>query len=147
MKPLCEAIDLIQDISNTFDGSISIKNPKGKYFFVNENFTKSLGLKKEQIIGKTDLEIFSKENADRILKFDIEAYEKKRPLHYENFLNINGKSLDFFITKWVVLFTSSDEPFFLCCLTHSIKNKDKVLYFKEKIDSLYDLELEDCEKI
>ncbi len=147
MKPLCEAIDLIQDISNTFDGSISIKNPKGKYFFVNENFLKSLGLKKEQIIGKTDLEIFSKENAERILKFDLEAYETKKPLHYENFLNINGKVLDFFISKWVVLFTSTDEPFFLCCLTHSINNKEKVLHYREKIDSLFESELMDCKTI
>jgi PAS domain S-box-containing protein len=144
MKPLCEALDLIQDISNTFDGSISIKNPKGKYFFVNENFLNSLGLKRDQIIGKTDLEIFSKENAERIQKFDLEAYEKKRPLYYENFLTINGKALDFFITKWVVFFTSSDEPFFLCCLTHSIKNKDKVLYFREKIESLFEEELVEC---
>jgi hypothetical protein len=144
MKPLCEALDLIQDISNTFDGSILIKNPKGKYFFVNDLFLKSLNLNKEQIIGKTDFEIFSKENAESILQFDMEAYEKKIPIHYQNTLNINGKTLDFFITKWVVFFTSSDEPFFLCCLIDSIKNKEKVLYFRDKIDSLFEEELIHC---
>ena len=136
MKPLFDSVIFIQEILDTFDGSISIKNSKGEYFFVNNNWLNSFNFNKNEIIGKTDFEIFPKEIAEFIQNIDSEAYKKRKPIIYEKKIEFKDKQFDFVAIKFVVYFSHSDEPFFLCSIGDLKSNKKNVLNYKPKIKQL-----------
>ncbi|MDD5355976.1 MAG: PAS domain-containing protein, partial [Candidatus Omnitrophica bacterium] len=60
---LLELIDRIPDV-------IYFKDRQGRFVMVNKAHAKGLGLKPEQVVGKTDFDIFSKERAEAMIKDD-----------------------------------------------------------------------------
>jgi len=143
MKPLGEVFVSIQKITNRFDGIFSIKNSQRQYLFVNHVWLTSKKFHKEDIIGKTDDEIFSPGNANAILArvVDLEALEKKTPLDSTINIILNGKPVCYFTIKWVVSF---EEILFLCSLGDIVENKEKVLAFRNEIDAFYKTEVVRC---
>ena len=69
-------IDKIPDI-------IFIKNIDGVYLFCNSEFAKHVGRKKEEIIGKTDYDIYPAEEAAFFRKHDQQALKQNMPCHNE----------------------------------------------------------------
>ncbi len=60
---LCELMDNIPDV-------IYFKDKNGRLVYVNRSHAKGLGLKPEQVVGKTDFDFFPKERATRMAKDD-----------------------------------------------------------------------------
>ncbi|MGC8482882.1 MAG: PAS domain S-box protein [Thermodesulfobium sp.] len=58
---------------DSLPGYIYYKNKDGIYVFVNNNFCKLLGKDRKKIIGHTDYEIYSEEEAERNLELDKSA--------------------------------------------------------------------------
>ncbi|HVL38257.1 MAG TPA: PAS domain-containing protein [Fimbriimonadaceae bacterium] len=56
-----------------------IKDPEGRYLLVNRECERVTGLKREDILGKTDQDIFPSQTADRIQAHDREALESNKP--------------------------------------------------------------------
>lgn len=73
----------MQSILDNSTAIIYIKNIEGRYLLVNHWFEKLFALKREDIIGKTDHEIFSKEFADEFRKNDQKVIETRTALHLE----------------------------------------------------------------
>ncbi|MES2287046.1 MAG: hypothetical protein V4547_15245 [Bacteroidota bacterium] len=135
MKPLQKA--LIQKIIDKFEGNVSFKNSKREYFFVNEQWLRLSNLKREEVIGKTDNEILSLDNAIRAEKTDMKAFEKQIPIEYTNSVILNGERIDFIAIKFVINF-GSGEHFFLCTIADFLYNKEKVLAFRKIIDAFFE---------
>lgn len=124
----------IQLMANSFDGVFSIKNLKGQYFFVSDNWLKILALKREDVLGKTDEEIPSLNTPNLVrTSTNLEAFDKKTPIKYINSLVYNGRKINFTAIKWVVN-DENEVPFCICFLGDLVQNKKLVLAFQKDMD-------------
>ena len=71
---------LLQDLMDNSLDVIYFKDKKGRLVLVNRAHAKGLGLKPEQVIGKTDFDIFDKERARKMLEDDLKVIKTGKPL-------------------------------------------------------------------
>lgn len=71
---------LLTDLMSNIPDVIYFKDRKGKIILVNDAHAKGLGLKPEQVIGKTDFDIFSKERAEAMSKDDGYVMQTGKPI-------------------------------------------------------------------
>src|SRR2546426_909109 len=60
-----------------------LKDRKGRYRLVNEPFLQRFGLRRDQVIGRTDLEVFPRDQALRFAANDAEVLARGVPLQFE----------------------------------------------------------------
>lgn len=77
---------MLEAIINNPTAVIYIQDMQGKYLFVNPHFEEIFNLKKEEIIGKTDYELFSKELADSSREIHQIVAKAKKTLTIEEIL-------------------------------------------------------------
>jgi len=70
-------------ILNSIPDMAWLKSKNGEYVAVNEQFTKAAGMKIEDVIGKTDSDIWEKEYAERNHKDDLEVMQNRQRKHVE----------------------------------------------------------------
>lgn len=68
--------ELINAVINSTDDLIFYKDKNFKYMGCNRAFENFVGLRKDQIIGKTDYDIFDNEHASLFRRMDVEMLEK-----------------------------------------------------------------------
>jgi PAS domain S-box-containing protein len=73
----------MQSILDNSTAVISIKSIDGRYLLINQWFEKLFSRNRQQVIGRTDHEIFPKEFADEFRKNDQQVIETRKPLHLE----------------------------------------------------------------
>ncbi len=77
---------------NLIPAMIAQKSSNLRYDSVNDHLIRILGLRKFDVIGKTDIELFSRETASELQKKDLECLESDRPTtnhHKISIQNIN----------------------------------------------------------
>lgn len=99
-----ERLDSVFDASSEL---IFIKNREGEYVDVNERFLEVFDASKEEIIGKTDFEIFPEDEAEEIREDDNDIIETGTPSRKLFELTIDGEKLSFDTRK--VPLTEKDE--------------------------------------
>ncbi len=60
-----------------------LKDREGRYRLVNEQFLQRFGLRRDQVIGRTDLEVFPRDQALRFAANDAEVLARGVPLQFE----------------------------------------------------------------
>ena len=68
-------------ILNSIPDMAWLKDKNGQYVAVNEQFAKTAGMKIEEIIGKTDFEIWNESFADKYHKDDLEVMQSGQRKH------------------------------------------------------------------
>ena len=71
---------------------VYMKDVDLQYVLVNQQFEKVFDVTNEQVRGKTDLEIFPKEQADRFTSRDNSVLESGQPLEFEEQWEVKGKT-------------------------------------------------------
>lgn len=138
MKPLGETIASIQAMINDFGGDVAFKNIKGQYIFANDHWLRFLKLTKDDVIGKTAYDFMSPENAAISEKTDVEAIEKKVPIEFTQTITINNKHQTYTAIKWVVLAgTKNKEPLFVCFISASYDDREKVFALRQTVNNLF----------
>ena len=95
-----EARQWLQTIIDTSDVLIFAKDKSGRYLLANKKFEEVVGVKKEDIIGKDDTDLFKPEMARRIMNADREIIKSKgMKIAEETMLSADGTVLDFISTK------------------------------------------------
>jgi PAS domain S-box-containing protein len=144
MKTLAHVLIAIQDIANDFGGSLSLKNAQGKYFYANESWLNIAQMSSEELMGKTDDELFPPEDAAFIRSKDQEALENGALIQYTNTFLIHGEELTYIALKWTVKHKTG-EVFCYCTLGDLIEHKDRVLQMKPKIKELLDFKISESD--
>lgn len=72
-----------QAILDNTTAVIYLKDTAGRYLLINQQFEKLFHVTKEQVIGKTDYDLFPKENADAFHRNDLKVIEKRTSLVIE----------------------------------------------------------------
>lgn len=92
--------ELMQSIMDQTNSLIFIKNEKGRYLMVNQEFEKLFNLPKTSILGKTDDELVSKEIARRFAKNDRKVLDTGTTMKFEDHLTIDDQTYWFLTVKF-----------------------------------------------
>lgn len=83
---------LLKALIDSIPDLIFYKDKDSKYIGCNHAFEEFAGIKKEDLIGKSDLELFEKDRAESYLKADREIFEsRKAQLMEYTYIKINGE--------------------------------------------------------
>lgn len=85
-----ESQALLQGLLDHSTSEIFVKNSRGRYILSNKQYQLSLEKTAEEIIGKSDHELFEPELADRIVAGDKQILETRQPLRVEFEHVVNG---------------------------------------------------------
>lgn len=116
---------LIQDIIDKSPYLTYIKNIYGKFILVNSEFAQSVNKTQNEILGKTDYDLFSPEDAASFTKHDEEVLETKKPHYYEESLEINGKEVTYMSMKFPLL-DSAGMPYAIAGISVNISERKEM---------------------
>ena len=90
----------LNDIINYNNDFIYVKDLQGRYLLINSSIEKMLNLKKEDLVGKTDHELFPKEMADEYRQADLQVIASKEILQLEEKMKLRDGLHYFETTKF-----------------------------------------------
>ncbi len=101
---------LLDRIISASPDAVYIKDMQGRYLLFNGGAERVTGKKRSEVIGKTDNEVFSPENAQKIRARDRGILKEGKVVNEEEELFIEGKRRFFWLTKGPV-YDEQGEPF------------------------------------
>jgi PAS domain S-box-containing protein len=88
--------------------AIFIKDRAGRYVFINPAGAHVLGATPDEIVGKTDLEVFGAETGKNVISYDDIALSTRQPIHYEAWRIIQGENRLFTTSKFAYVSPEGD---------------------------------------
>jgi PAS domain S-box-containing protein len=79
-KNIASKYKLLSDLMDYVPDVIYFKDKKGRFVMVNQAHARGLGLKPEQLVGKTDFDLFPKKRAERMAKDDLWVMRTGKPI-------------------------------------------------------------------
>jgi PAS domain S-box-containing protein len=133
-----EAQQRLRSIVDNATSIIYLKDLRGHYLDINKQFSDSIGIDTDSVIGKKDQEIFPKEFAERYRANDREVIAKKRAITYEEVIPLSdGKHT--YISVRFPLYDAKEELYAVCCISTDItdrKNSEiKLLDFLNQLET------------
>lgn len=151
-KNLDQFIELIPDPA-------FYKDIEGRYLYFNQKLLDFLGLTREQVINKSDYDIFSYKNASNITQIDHEIIQNNQNRAYEESIIMEADDDAYFYTIKQIIHDSNNQPIGLFCTSHEItlqkqyqfidddyENILKLIAFAQDITSILDTIVDLAEK-
>jgi PAS domain S-box-containing protein len=113
---------ILRSILSNTPAIVSLKNPSGRYGFVNSPFLRQFKLKRDQVLGKTDEEIFGERIATEIRSRDFEVLSRREPVTYEEEIELEGQKL-ILLTSKMPLLDSKFSPRSVCTISLDITKR------------------------
>lgn len=112
----------LQDIIDHAPAVISAKDTEGRYLFVNRSFEEVLGARRQEIVGRTDYDCFSREVADYFRATDAQVLTTGQPLEVEEEVPLADgphlwRSLKFPLPR------TGAPPYATCCISTDITER------------------------
>jgi PAS domain S-box-containing protein len=85
--------NLMQTFIDSCDAVIYLKDEQGRYLMVNRAFEEVFKVSREQILGKTDYDITSKEQADKWRSLDNKVRQTGTPINHEATVSLPGGAI------------------------------------------------------
>jgi PAS domain S-box-containing protein len=111
-----EELQAILDNSPTL---IHVKTAKGQYSLVNYRWAELAGISVDQVVGRSDHELFPPAIADALRRDDRLVLERGEPSHYEESRERDGKQLVLHTYKFPLL-NDLGQPYGVCGISHDI---------------------------
>ncbi len=92
-----------QEIMNRAPAVIYVKDLQGRYMFVNSHFENLSGLRRKDVIGKTDFDLFPWEVAESSIANDRRVIDGGAPLEAEEIGPVRGEMHTFISVKFPIL--------------------------------------------
>ena len=118
-----------QQLREIIDGAtetvVFVKDVDGQFITVNAAFEKLLGVKRDELRGKTDYDLVSKDRADFYRAVDQQVLTTGQPMQLEEVaLLADGKEHVFLANKFP-LFDKSGRPYALCSISTDITERKR----------------------
>lgn len=123
-EALRESEARLEGILNKAPSVIYVKDKQGRYTFVNCHFERLSGYRREEILGRTDLELFPQEVAQQSTKNDHTVLEKESPLEIEEIAPVAGEMHTFISVKFP-LYDLRGEPYGICGISTDINERKR----------------------
>ena len=94
--------DLIQNFIDNCNAVIYLKDEEGRFLMVNGCAGEMLKVAKEELLGKTDYDFFSKEDADKFRANDRKVANVGTPMNFKETHTFAGKQITILDHKFPV---------------------------------------------
>ena len=125
-QDLLEAKDRLQAIIDGVHSLVFIKNTQGEHLLVNSYFEEAFGMKNEEVIGKTDLDIFPRDIAEQIMAVDRKVMTEGEAVHLEVPIPHGDGSLHIHLTEKFPLLNKKGEVYAMCGLATDITHQKEI---------------------
>ncbi|MBF0320239.1 MAG: PAS domain S-box protein [Nitrospirae bacterium] len=146
MRPLISSVeDLLREseekLQKIIDGSstvIFVKDLEGRYLLINSLYEKLFHISKNDIIGKTDYDIFPIEVANKLRDADLEVLKINKPLEIEETVPQDDGIHDYLSVKFP-LYGNEGNPYAVCAIATDITERKKMELYLKETKERYDL--------
>jgi len=123
-KALIDSEQRLENILNYAPILVYINDLEGRYLFINEEFERLSGLTFNEVVHKTDLELFPKERAERNVRQNKLVLESKKAHIFEN-ESIKPDGVHYFVDILFPIIDSNDEIYASCGWSIDITDRKK----------------------
>ena len=109
-----------QDVVDNIQAVVFMKDTGGKHILVNKFFEMATGITKEQVLGKTDLEVLPEEVATKIMDVDQEVMQTGEMKRFEEEVPHPDGTNHAYLTTKVPLFDEQGHVYAMCGLSADI---------------------------
>ncbi|HEU4683844.1 MAG TPA: PAS domain S-box protein [Nitrospira sp.] len=96
---LKEQESLLRSVIDTATDSIFMKDREGRYRFINQAGASVMGLRPEEVVGKTDLDLFPRSTAMRLMADDGEVLNGAEQRRFERLIPEAGRARTYYSIK------------------------------------------------
>lgn len=125
---------LLQDVINGFPSPIFVKDMEGRFLIINNKLEKLLGVTNEEVMGKTDYNIMTRDLANLYRANDMEVIENGKAITIEEEANLIDGHHTFLAHKFPI-FNTKGEPYGVGSVSTDITDR-KIL--EEKLERARD---------
>ncbi|GCE93048.1 two-component hybrid sensor and regulator [Arthrospira platensis NIES-46] len=120
-KALHQSQKQLQDILDHAPAIIYMKDNSGRYLLVNREYEKRFNLHRDQVLGKTDYDLFTPDIALAFQSADTALLENEKPIQWEEEIRFNN-SCNTYLSHRFLLEDDTGKPAAICCLATDITN-------------------------
>ncbi len=126
----------LSKILDSLPDAITLKDAKTlKYVYVNKTFQNLMGYSKDDIIGKTNYEIYSSELADYYTSYDKKLLDTQKTIEIdEEFHKTKKNEIKVFETKKVLLTSGDNQPKYIVDISRDITESTKTKKYLEEVE-------------
>ena len=115
---------LLQSVRDNASAVIYIKDLQGRYLSINRRFEEIFAISCEEVVGKTDHDIFQKEMAERFFANDRKVIEHQGPIEFEELaLQVNDGQLHTYLSSKFPLYDNQGEIYAVCGISADITQR------------------------
>lgn len=138
---LKQSKEFLNTVLNAIPNPVFVKNRQHKWVIVNQAFANLVGKQIDDILGQTDAEIITPDNAEKYLKFDEQLFISKAGADYEDvhFNPVLNKNVSLIIKKSYL--NTNNQEFLIAVLTDITEIKDRqreLILLNNVIDQISD---------
>ena len=116
---------LLHNVADHTTAVIYVKYADGRYLLANRRFEQLFHLTADQIVGRTDHEIFPKDIADAFRANDVTVLERNRAVEYEEYAP-HSDGLHAYISIKFPLYDHTGKPYATCGISTDITERKRV---------------------
>lgn len=116
----------LQVVLESIQAVAFLKDRQGRHLLVNRFYENAVGVKKEDIIGKTDLEVFPPEDARQIMALDEQVMSSGKIQTVEEEIPHPDGSVHAYLTTKVPLFDKDGVVYGMCGLATDITDRKRM---------------------
>jgi len=122
---LRESHQQLQAILDNSTAVIYLKDIGGKYILINRRYEELFHISKEEIVGRTDFDIFPKDKADAFRENDLKVLNVKAPVEFEEHVP-HEDGVHSYISIKFPLFDAKGEPYGVCGISTDITERQQM---------------------
>jgi len=101
---------------------VYLKDLDGGYLFVNRQFEELFHVKRDELVGKSDLDLFRKKTAEALRENDRKVLQSGAPIEFEEIVENDGRAHTYISIKFPLL-SSDGKPYALCGISTDITGR------------------------
>ena len=134
-----EAEQKLRQFLESAQDIICIKDLEGRYLYVNPATMHYIGIPRNEIIGKTDSEIFKGSLAKAMAAHDQDVLDQQRTLFFNEKMTVNGETYHFHTVRFPILNDQGEIISFAVMardMTEEIELQEEVRQHKEYLENI-----------
>jgi PAS domain S-box-containing protein len=121
---LQDAHRLLQDVVDSTPSAIFLKDREGKFITINATLEKMLEMTREELRGKTDYDIATKETAEYWRSHDLKVMNTGQPIQIEEIADLKDGHHIFLANKFPLV-NASGQIYGVCGISHDITERKR----------------------
>jgi PAS domain S-box-containing protein len=114
----------LEQILDHASAVVFVKDPAGRYLFVNREFERLAGTPRGHIVGSFDRDLYPAETAEQMRRNDRRVLEERRPIEVEESVGRSGGARTYLASKFP-LFRPDGEPYAVCGIATDITDRKR----------------------